>query len=331
MERMWATLVHLTMNMWGSKDNEMYWDDSSWNELIGECVNYRINTIVLDIGDGLQYETHPDISVDGAWSREKMREEIAKCKAKEITVLPKLNFSAVHDQWLGEYHRMLSTSTYYKVCKDLIDEVSEVFGSPKYFHIGMDEEDHSHAVTEDLVIYRKDDLLFKDFRFLCDCVKESGATPWVWHDSLFSFPEKFRQYFSPDEIILSPWHYYAFRQEHLTPITKHDFLYEYYSTGEYANMNLNYVEEDPFFVTFRQQAVPNAEHGYKYVPCASTIFKCEWNHQDLVEYFEENMPEGCVLGYMTAPWCVPKEQKLDAFRESFKSLDEARRLFYPED
>lgn len=331
MERMWTTLVHLTMNMWGNKDNEMYWDDDSWNELIEECINYRINTIVLDIGDGLQYKAYPEIAVDGAWSHEKMRCEIAKCKAKGITVLPKLNFSAAHDQWLGEYHRMLTTNKYYEVCKNLIREVYELFDHPKYFHLGMDEEDHSHAIAEDLVIYRQKSLFFKDLRFLCDIVKECGAMPWIWHDCLFSDSEKFKQCFDPGEIIISPWHYYAFRQEHLTPINKYDFIYEYYSIGEYAKMNLQYVEEDPFFVTFREQAIPNAEYGYKYIPCASTIFKCEWNHQDLVEYFKENVSEDCILGYMTAPWCVPKEQKLDAFRESFKSLDEARKLFYPED
>lgn len=331
MKRMWATLAHLTMNMWGSKDNEMYWDDNTWDALIEECVAYRVDTIVLDIGDGLQYQSHPEISVSGAWSHEKMRREIEKCKAKGITILPKLNFSAVHDQWLGEYHHMLSTNTYYKVCKDLIREVSVLFAYPKYFHIGMDEEDYSHAITEELVLYRQNDLLFRDYRFLCDCVKENGAIPWVWHDSLFFNPKKFREYFTPDEIIISPWHYYAFRQEHLTPITKYDFIYEYYTKGEFAKMNLQYVEEDPFFVTFCQQAIPNAEYGYRYVPCASNIFKCEWNHQDLVEYFEKNAPEGCILGFMTAPWCVPKEQKLDAYRASFQSLDEARRRFYPED
>lgn len=331
MAKMWATLVHLTMNMWGNKDNEMYWDEESWEVLIDECVRYGINTLVLDIGDGLRYQSHPEIAVDGAWSPEKMGEKLEKCRALGITVIPKLNFSAAHDQWMGEYHRMLSTSAYYKVCRDLIGEVAELFGHPRYIHLGMDEEDYSHAVTEELVIYRRDELLFRDLRFLCDCVKETGATPWIWHDPLFFNQERFRKYISPDEILLSPWHYYAFREEHLTPITKYDFIYEYYSKGEYAAMNLKYVEEDPFFVNFRQQAIPNAEYGYKYVPCASTIFKCEWNHQDLVEYFRDNAPAGCVQGYMTAPWCVPREEKLEAYRESFRSLAEARGMFCPEE
>lgn len=331
MKKMWATLVHLTMNMWDNKDNYMYWDDQSWDELINICQTYRINTIVLDIGDGLQYKSHPEIAVDGAWSHEKMRSEIAKCKAKGITILPKLNFSASHDQWLGEYHHMLSTSTYRKVCEDLINEVCALFEQPKYFHLGMDEEDYMHAATEELVIYRQNELLFQDMRFLCDCVKNNGAIPWVWHDTLFFTPDKFRQYFSPDEIIVSPWHYYAFREEHFTPITKYDFIYEYYTSDEFANTNLQYVEEDPFFVTFREQVIPNAQHGYKYVPCCSLVFKCEWNHLDLVEFFKENVPDGCVLGFMTAPWFALPSEKLEVYTKSAKSLDKARKVFFPED
>ena len=331
MEKMWATLVHMTMNMWGIKDNAVFLEDTFWNQLLDECAKYRINTIVLDIGDGLQYKSHPEIAIDGAWSHERMAEEIAKCKEKGITVYPKLNFSAFHDQWLGEYHHMLATSIYHKVCKDLIQEVAQLFGYPQYIHLGMDEEDYAHAATEELAICRQGDLLFKDMRYLCDCVKEQGATPWVWHDNLFFYPEKFRQYFAPNEIILSPWHYYAFRQEHLTPIDKYDFIYEYYTTGEYAKMNLKYVEEDPFFVTFRQQAIPNAEYGYRYVPCASNVYKCEWNHMDLVEYFEANAPKDSILGFMTAPWIAPKAENFEKYAESFRSLDEARRMFCPEE
>lgn len=329
MHKMWATLVHLTLNMWERKDNCMHWDHDSWRKLIDECVKYRINTIVLDVADGLQYKTHPEIAVDGAWSHEKMREEIALCKEKGITLIPKLNFSSVHDQWLGEYHHMLSTGIYYQVCRDLIREVAELFDHPKYFHLGMDEEDHNHAITEDLVIYRQKELLFHDLRFLCDCVKEAGATPWVWHDNLFFTPKEFKAHISPDEVIISPWHYYAFREDHFTPVTKNEMIYNYYSTGEFAKMNLSYVEEDPFFITFHRQAIPNAQYGYRYVPCASLCFTCEWNHRDLMEYFQQNAPDGSILGYMTAPWRVATDQQLEMYIQSFKSLDEARRIFCP--
>ena len=35
---------------------------------------------------------------------------------------------------------MVSTPEYYKVCADVIRDTAEVFGTPRYFHLGFDEE-----------------------------------------------------------------------------------------------------------------------------------------------------------------------------------------------
>lgn len=61
-----------------------------------------------------------------------MRKEVERLRAMGFEVIPKLNFSTSHDVWLGDYSRMISTPTYYRVCRDLIEEVAEVF-KPKYF------------------------------------------------------------------------------------------------------------------------------------------------------------------------------------------------------
>ena len=66
-------------------------------------------------------------------------------RALGIEPLPKLNFSTCHDAWLGPYSRMVSTPAYYDVCRDLIDEVAELFGGPRFFHLGMDEETAQHV------------------------------------------------------------------------------------------------------------------------------------------------------------------------------------------
>jgi hypothetical protein len=57
-----------------------------------------------------------------------------------IEAIPKLNFSTCHDGWLKEYGRMVSTDIYRKVVKEIIDDTCEVFGNPRYMHLGMDEE-----------------------------------------------------------------------------------------------------------------------------------------------------------------------------------------------
>lgn len=88
-------------------------------------------------------------------------------------VIPKLNFSTTHDTWLGEYALMVSTSVYYRVCKELIDEVCELF-QPRFLHLGMDEEVYENQKDYDYVVIRQNDLWWKDFYYLVDCVEQHG-------------------------------------------------------------------------------------------------------------------------------------------------------------
>ena len=330
---MWSILVHLTRNMWRppKKAWEEGFDEETWEKIVTACGEYKINAIVLDIGDGMEYKSHPEISLPGCWSQERMKKEIARCREMGITIIPKLNFSTNHDTWMGEYHQMISTNTYYQVCKDLILEVAEVFEKPEYIHLGMDEESLEFTYKDALVIIRQGETIMKDMKFLCNCVAETGAKPWIWHSCLFEYPELFKKYFTPDEVVISPYHYNAFKEEHFTPIDSFPETAAYYSEGKFADMNITYVEEDPFFARFHEQALPNARYGYKYVPCASVYNKCVYNHDDLVEHFRDNAPENCVIGYMTAPWFFPVPDQLDKYIDSVKQLDAARRKFYPEE
>ena len=82
------------------------------------------------------------------WGLLKLMERAGKIsdlkRQVSFELIPKLNFSACHDIWLKDYSRMLSTPIYYEVCRDVIQEVCEVF-KPRYFHLGMDEEDEKHV------------------------------------------------------------------------------------------------------------------------------------------------------------------------------------------
>ena len=105
----------------------------------------------------MKYESHPELAVNGSWSREALEKEIAYAKSLGIELIPKLNFSACHDIWLGEYSRMLSTRVYYQVCADLIAEVCDIF-KPRFFHLGMDEETEEHQRNYDYCVIRNHDL-----------------------------------------------------------------------------------------------------------------------------------------------------------------------------
>ena len=335
--KIWALMVHLSgdfsgMNAkkWMETPLTEYFHEDIWHKAVEDAAEAGMNTIVLEVIDGVKYDSHPEVSRPDAFSKEWMREQVKLCREKGIALIPKLNFSATHDMWLGEYARMLSTSTYYKVTKDLIEEVYELFDHPAYIHLGMDEEDNKHQLGRDFVVYRQGAQYMKDLRHLVDTVKSVGATPWIWTCPLFDMTEAFVKEFSPDEIVLSPWYYNAFRPEHWTPVESRAEYVAYYNEGMYKDMGIKFVEEDPYLVNFRNVTPGVIEKGYKLIPCASVFNRCDWNTYDLVEYFKNSCPDEQLLGYMTAPWVLtqPTEKALTFYEESFRFLKEAKDAFY---
>ncbi len=321
-EKMWAIMVPLGVNMdWDNPQKKLIFDEDIWNYIIDEAPKAGFNTILLDVNDGVQFKSHPEVSTEGAWSPEKIKEELKKCRERGLKVIPKLNFSATHDVWLKKYAWMLSTDVYYQVCKDLINELYELFEEPEYIHLGMDEENNfmmTHAKV-DLVVYRRGELLWHDLRFLVDCVKETGATPWIWHDMLFKNPEEFKKRFSTDELLISPWYYRAFHEEHFAPMPPE----RYEELGEFK-----YLEEGHFFANFRRVACPLAKDGFKYVPTGSAWGGNPHNSYELMEHFEEGAPDESIVGYLSAPWGWTTPEFKERYEESFKVVKEARAHFY---
>jgi hypothetical protein len=113
--------------------------DNLWKKAVDHVAAQGMNTLFIDLGEGMAYPSHPELAVPGTWSVEKMRKELARIRSLGVEPVPKLNFSTCHDSWLKEYHRMVSTNEYYQVVADVIRDTCEIFGNPKLFHIGFDE------------------------------------------------------------------------------------------------------------------------------------------------------------------------------------------------
>ena len=161
------------------------WDDKLWSDLTGQMVDAGVNQIIFSLGDGIKYDSHPEIAVDGAWTPAEMKAEIRRLAELGITLVPKLNFSTGHDLWLGDYHRMVSTPTYYQVCSDLIAEVIDIFDNPPLFHLGYDEETWHHQSWYEYVVVRAHDLWWRDFLWFVEQVESRGSRPWIWADKIW--------------------------------------------------------------------------------------------------------------------------------------------------
>jgi len=155
----WAYLIHLSYNMWGDWKNPevkspyyacqpfLRCDENLWDELISRMADAGVNVVVIDVGDGVQFKSQPEIAVKNAWPIDKLREKLDRIRKLGMTPIPKLNFSTCHDQWLGQYARMVSTPPYYQVVSHLIAETIEIFDTPSLFHLGMDEGHGQHRTA----------------------------------------------------------------------------------------------------------------------------------------------------------------------------------------
>ena len=288
----------LGQNMWWRDNPKLNFDDDAWDAILESCHKNGLNQIVLDVGEGLQYKGYPELTREGAWSYERTLAEVKRCRELGIELIPKLNFSATHHLWLGDYGRMMSTPTYYKVVTDLINEVYEAFDHPRYIHLGMDEEGDPQFFKQlDMVHYRQGELIWHDLKFLIDAVKSCGATPWIRGDMCIYNPEEFRAHIPTDDVVLQPWIYYAVREEHWTAVTSKE---RYRNASE--SLGIDYMEQAPIWQKMTHEGVKAMNDGYLTVPTPSNWGDNEWCHDDVVEHYILNNKSGKLLGFMTAPW-----------------------------
>ena len=223
-----ALLLHLGHNMWCDwipddmdisswsdkekrsllPDEELRSKEPLWRKVTDHAAAKGINMIVIDIGEAHVYPSHPELAIKGSWSPDKMRDEILRLRGMGIEAIPKLNFSTTHNGWLKQYRRMLSTPTYYRVCEDLIADVAEIFGNPRFFHIGFDEETAKHQDYSGRCLYvavRKGEFWWHDFLHIVKASEKNGMRPWTWSDYGWDHPDYYTR--CPKSVVQSNWYY----------------------------------------------------------------------------------------------------------------------------
>lgn len=211
-EKIWAGLLHMSFNFaagihkYGGLRDTFEPEQAVWDDAIKHMAKHGFNTVVINVEDHILWESHPEIAVKNAWTKDRLRAELAKIRALGMEPVPLLNFSATHDAWLKGYERMLSTNTYREVCRNIIEEVIDVFDQPRLFHLGMDEETEGHQRFFDYVVIRQGDLWWADFYFLISEVMRGGARPWVWSDYYWHHPEVFLKRM-PKAVLQGNWYY----------------------------------------------------------------------------------------------------------------------------
>lgn len=307
----WSTLVHLSTNFWFDEGNtkggckrtwrspaspDLRWDRGTWNAYLQELKAAGCNAIMLDVGDGVVYRSHPEIAVRGALTREEFTAELDKMREMGFEIIPKLNFSSTHDVWLKDYARMLSTPVYYQVCKDIIDEVIELC-RPRFLHLGMDEEVYANQKDYNYVVVRQGDLWWHDFRYLVDCVEAHGVRAMMWSDLAREHPEEMILK-CPRSVVQCVWYYFNQFAEPMDDVCR--------------------VRVRPF--------AQLAAAGFDVLASGSVEYYDD-NLEMLAAYCRENVPQERLLGFAQTTWAAVTPQWKFHLDKGTRSLANARKLF----
>ena len=288
-----VSLIHLGGNMWQKPGNaKLYkkesidWlyrdylvtDDATWKTVTDFLPSCKINTILIDMGEAVQLKSHPELAVKGSWSQEKFKEELKRLRSIGLEPLPKFNFSACHNGWMGDMMYKIGTKEYYDFCDDIINEACELFDGPELFHIGMDEEDwacqsingHSFIVT------KSPEQFAEDTGKLFDACRRNGARPWMWAGTVafryYGSEKMFTQAVAKD-VVLSNYHYGSIH-------VGCDDVYDNPSIAHYKKLE---------------------ELGYDQIPCASTWLEPTCNLRTM-NFAKKYMDDEKLLGFMSASW-----------------------------
>ena len=225
-----AVLFHLGHNMWCDwfpadvdaqavtagfeagrtpmPDTKLRSNDAMLAKAIDHSAAKGLNMVMLDLGEGLVYPSHPELAIEGSWTPDKMRAEIRRLNQMGLEVIPKLNFSTTHNGWLKHYRRMLSTPQYYQVCEDLIRDVAEIFETPRFMHIGFDEETATHQDNSKRCLYitvRKGEFWWHDFLHIVRTCEKNGMRAWTWSDYGWHHSDYYTR--CPKSVLQSNWYY----------------------------------------------------------------------------------------------------------------------------
>ena len=321
----WSYLAHFGVNSW--KDipletedptkpekwltrccaNHVRFDEPSWRRLSDALAKAGCNQIVIDLAEFVVYPSHPELAVRGSWSVERLRAELARLRGMGFEVIPKMNFSACHDTWLKEYHRMVSTKRYYQVCEDLIKDVAEIFDRPRFFHLGYDEETAAHQAQHLFAVCRQGELWWHDFLWFAGEAGRHGARPWIWSDYIWHHRNEFTARM-PRSVLQSNWYYdrdFVDAERLPAPAKGHEFFDERVYARTFADLDAS---------------------GFDQVPCGSNC-GCDGNFPAIVRHCRDSVSKERLKGFLMAPWLISLEVNRAKLMSAVRIFGQARKEF----
>lgn len=188
-----------------------------------------------------------------------------------------------------------------EVCRDVINDVCEIFDRPRFFHLGYDEESAELQRYYGYCVVRQGELWWHDFLYISGLVEKQGVRPWIWSDFCWHHPEDFARRM-PKSVLQSNWYYGA------------SFDYENPKMSQYASRAVR------TYLTLEKA-------GFDQVPCGSDHLT-DVNMPETVRFCKERLSRERLKGFFLAPWyngCLPAKEKM--FFKAANCLLEAKKVF----
>lgn len=289
-----AVLLHLGTGMWWMEHNlykELPLHRPSWRKLTEKMAAKRMNMVLLDIGEGLVWPSHPELAYKGALDVETFRRELARLRSLGLEPIPKLNFSTTHNFWLGEARRWCSTSRYYRLCDDLVRDAAAVFDAPRFLHIGFDEEKAANQSGMDICISRNVDLWYHDLNEHVRSIEKAGMRAMMWSDYGWHNDDFVRR--CPKSVVQNNWYY----DEDLQGFDP-------------AQANAEFAARLNLFLKLDKA-------GFEQIPCGSTWrsaiqrgsgIAVNRSMAELVAFCRDRLDPKLLKGFLMAPWEMCHEE-----------------------
>jgi hypothetical protein len=190
--------------------------DSFITFIAKELAPRQVNTLILRVDYGYQYETHPELRDANPLSKDDVKKLVLACKQNNMRIIPQVNLLG-HQSWANKTGKLLQVypdfdetpwvkmpeqykwpnadnlycksycplhPNVHKVVFDIMDEICDAFET-NAFHAGMDE-----------VFYLGDDkctrcggrdkaeLFAGEVRTLRDHLAQKNRELWIWGDRL---------------------------------------------------------------------------------------------------------------------------------------------------
>lgn len=342
----WGALLHLGCNMWGDwtprgkypqtkeeaealmgeatftknglwknriSGNYFGTDEPVWNAVTEEMSKEKLNMVIIDLAEGFCYPSHPELGANGSWSAQRMNAEVRRLRGLGLEPVPKLNFSAGHDQWMKIYHYMIGTPKYYEVVADLIRDAAEVFERPRYIHIGFDEETDRAGKYRQMIVRRHGEQYWHDFYRCVREVERQGARAITWSDRACYDREDFLKNMSK-EVVQMPW-YYGVAFDDWTMSWKPG--YEKMATATDLSCYKNLAAHTPLV----------SDAGYDMIGTTSN-WEDDAAADAFVAYAKRRLDPKHLLGIVTAPWAMTVERQRTKLLDAVRLLGAAKRRHY---